>query len=301
MFESLKVYIHVGLPKTATTTLQNHFLTLMDNFNLIGQPLSNQNLSIQEIIHTITDCESIEYDESQLAKKISNHITQNKLILSEESFSIGSSLLGRVSRLEITRRLKRLFPNAKILLTLREQKSIIKSFYLQKRKVDINFNQSFNQWFEYNKSIMYKQNIFNYFFYDKTIKMYEDEFGKENIKILLFEEFLSNQKKYFENIYDFLETRNCNYFHNIEHKNNTVTHGQILVNKLSPILRGLISKSPLRLKVYLKDFISSHGTVIVNMSEKQKFFVNELYKKSNLNVQKNYGLNLSKYNYNVDI
>jgi len=139
---------------------------------------------MQKIIHIITDCETIEYNENHLKNDIEKYITDNsKLLISEESFSTGSSLSGRVDRYQIAKRLKSLFPNAKIIIFIREQKSILKSTYLQKIKIDNNFKLQFSEWIDENVNSIHKENIFQYFYYTKLIELYEALFGLKNIKI----------------------------------------------------------------------------------------------------------------------
>ena len=138
MIDKKEVFIHIGYPKTATTTLQNHFFKNLNGFDLIGQPLTRENSDMQKFIHKITDSEALEYDEEKIKEELNHFLTDNKnIIISEESFSTGSSLSGRVDRVQIAKRLKSLFHNAKIILVLREQKSIVKSYYLQKKKINI--------------------------------------------------------------------------------------------------------------------------------------------------------------------
>ena len=131
-FQNKKIYIHIGYPKTGTTSIQANIFAQLNQIDYIGQPYNSAYDKSQVIVHTLTDCEEMEYNAHRLCQLIDDYCSDyNKLLISEETFSTGSNLSGRVDRFTIANRLKKIAPDATILISLREQSSIIKSFYLQ--------------------------------------------------------------------------------------------------------------------------------------------------------------------------
>jgi len=302
-----EIYIHIGYPKTASTTLQNHLFLNLYGFELIGQPLTIENKRMQKLIHTITDCEKLEYIEQEVKKELSVLLATNKtkLLISEESFSTGSSLSGRVDRSQIAIRLKSLFPNAKIIVVLREQKSIIKSYYKQKRKMFPDFELSFDHWFECNKKNMHIENVFQYFYYEKIIELYENFFGKNNIKILLFEEFKTEKKIFFYKLLDFCDVPEL-YINTIlkelldKHDNQTVTENFLKIQKFKNQYSFFKNILPIFIKKLIVKKAKSGKKLCVNMNNEQIQYVNNLYKLSNTNLSERYNLQLNKYGYSME-
>lgn len=293
-----KVFIHIGYPKTATTTLQNHLFSNLTRFDLIGQPITKENEDVQKIIHTITDCETLDYNADDLRERIERCVSDDKqLLISEESLSTGSSLSGRVSRSEIAYRLKSLFPNAKIIVILREQKSIIKSFYLQKKKIDKNFKVDFNDWFESNKNNQHKENVFQYLYYEKLIELYDKLFGEENIKILLFEDFKYNLTPFVRELTDFLGEDFDSDKLGRKHDNKTVTGATLMLRTMNEKYSFIKRLVPKRLKHFLKCKAQNGKVMKVELNEQQIHYINSVYSDTNKVLSKRYGLNLKDYGY----
>ncbi len=96
-----EIFIHVGLPKTGTTFLQEKVFPKMDvNF------ICKENLATVKL-------------------------SPNKLnLISDEDLSHKIDIFG-INRYEVADRIHRLFPNAKIIVVFREKKKWLKSLYNQ--------------------------------------------------------------------------------------------------------------------------------------------------------------------------
>lgn len=298
MIENKEVYIHIGYPKTGTTALQNSFIYKLKEIDFLGQPLTRLNSEMQKVVHEITDCEILEFDETNVSKNINKLLSNNKkLIISEESLSTGSSLSGRVCRYEIAKRLKILFPNAKIIIVIREQKSIIKSFYLQKKKTDINFKMTFDEWFNFNRKNQHKENFFQYFYYDKLVELYKNLFGKDKIKILLFEEFKNDQEYFIKKLINFLElTIDCKHLR-IEHDNKTVTKNTLKLLNYNNRFKFIKKIIPIKCKNYLIRKAQDGKKLDLELKDYQIDYINKIYGQSNHSLKILYRLELEKFNY----
>jgi hypothetical protein len=298
--------IHIGFPKTGSTTLQDHLFNYLPNTEILGQPRSRVDEGIQKIIHALTDCETLEFDDEKVKGEIDHIFSAQRLIVSEETFSTGSSLSGRVSRYEIAHRLKSLFPHSKVVVVIREQQSIIRSFYLQSRKINKGAIPVFNDWFAEAAENSHKENIFQYFHYGKIIAVYEKLFGHKNIKIVLFEDFVNNRASFFEELLRFMDYELSPEIKKIltrlatAHENQPLTHRQELFFRLRPFLKPFIKLLNANVKKRLLSFLNRGKNLQVELNEEQQQAVFNLYAFGNAELMKNYKLPLDKYKYALD-
>lgn len=142
------IIIHIGLHKTATTFLQKDIFPYVRGYNFIY------------------------YFDFKKSYKYSK-----KIIISDETLS-GTPFFNKDPnvRFDIAGKLKLLFPEARILLVLREKEGWVKSLYGEYvRKGGYcsfnTFKKNFNKgWLEYHKYIDYLKNTFN----DLYVCYYED-------------------------------------------------------------------------------------------------------------------------------
>jgi hypothetical protein len=191
----LQVVIHLGLPKTGTTFLQKAIFSNFPDINYI-----ERNFNLKTKIQT------------------------NKLnLISEEGLS-GSyyrTINNEDNRFDIANKLKLLFPNAKILLGIREQNKWIRSMYSQ--AVREGCPHSFNKWYELiNK---------NFLDVDKYVKYLKNLFS--DVYIFNFEELKNNREYTIKNICDFIGLDVPNYenkIYNVRLSNYQIK-GKRIVNK----------------------------------------------------------------------
>lgn len=131
----MSVFLHIGLPKTATTFLQQKVFTDPAFLFLGTDPASSREPTRAEdflrIVLSVTGCEEALYelDESEnreRAKRIS--ASDRPVILSSELLSVESK---RADRSEIQRRMKKLFPQAQVIVFFRNPLDYLRSHYLQ--------------------------------------------------------------------------------------------------------------------------------------------------------------------------
>lgn len=190
--------IHIGLPKTASSFLQERIFPRFEGLNYVG---SGQIRKSAEFNHLRLADDSLYQDAA--ARKLVDSFKGEKILLSEERFAgrfLGFG--GFINRSIIARRLRDLMPNARILIFLRGQPAYIYSAYQQYIKGPSrgikpfeNFvheperyhNPEAGQHFYDEQSLGFSP---HYVFYHELLHLYTSLF--QDVKILLFEDFVRN-------------------------------------------------------------------------------------------------------------
>ena len=177
-------YIHIGLHQAGSTFIQAELLPKLKKITPIT--FYENNFLNEEILY-LCQCSDLYYDDT-CEKKIQNLIKNKKnIFISSEAFSgirynVYTSGYTNVS---VAKRLKNIFENPKILIGIRNQKSMIESLY--KGLVHYGYLGDFENFFrEHLRNCQ-----FDIFKYHTLIKFYEDFFGKENVHVYLYENFFN--------------------------------------------------------------------------------------------------------------
>jgi len=198
------VYIHIGLAKTSTSHLQNNVFPKIKNKNLIF----NHKIFYEMIdLINLIDSNKINFDNAKVKifrEKINEFLKENlqkRILISSESLSsYGYGLRNTNNRMFL---LHYFIPSAKIVLVLREHKIWIISNYRQSIHQG-NF-QSFDDFIyfgdkkissinTYECGILPKLNIKN-ISYNKLINEIKKYFGKYNLFIFRYEDFMQDYNK----------------------------------------------------------------------------------------------------------
>ena len=132
MIANNNIYIHLGLHKTASTFFQKSFYPSYQVFNY--KPLREKK-DLAEFNQYILRENEISFSiERALELFVKNftleEINNKRITLCEEQFS-GFPLQDAYNRTIVFNRLHQLFPNAKYLFVVRNQKDFIKSMYAE--------------------------------------------------------------------------------------------------------------------------------------------------------------------------
>ncbi len=206
--EKLKTYVHMGLPKTGSKYLQKYVFNKIENihyvdwrsytFTKIVQKFKYQN----PILHA---------DEIKTYfNKYIDCIEESALLISDESFiNAENSAQGFYSNICV---IKHVFPNAKVLISLREQVSLLQSLYCQsiingewKNPAEFLKYNSDKKEFEALDYDEYSHIDLGYFEYHKILNLLEDVFLHENIKVIIYEKLKNDPLGYHQELYAFFE------------------------------------------------------------------------------------------------
>lgn len=194
----MRSILHIGYPKTATTTLQNYFSTLKIVTN-VGKPLKTYRDEDLRFLWSPLDSEKI---------KISNalgNLRQHKapFILSEEL------ILGSHRRYSEQKFLAKAFyeviPDCKVIITVRKQYDILKSMYcswptsaasalgihIKNAEGLIYKNPSFEDWVNmllYDKADTWGGLLF----YNEIVNIWSKVYGNKNLVVVPYEAFTAS-------------------------------------------------------------------------------------------------------------
>ena len=134
----MKIYLHLGLHKTASTWLQKTVFNSLPDTLLITRPYTIFGKEFSELQFA----NDIFYDSQRLVDEITRigeNSGKSRIIISDEAFS-GLPKYNYLNRSTIANRLSKAFPNAEILLFLRGQAELLESLY--KQSIDSGWNIS---------------------------------------------------------------------------------------------------------------------------------------------------------------
>ncbi len=198
----MEIYIHIGLPKCASTFLQEKFFLLNKNDDIFYNPDE-----IFKLINKIDPRKRGENRINEIEEKLKYNLSKlncKKLIISHEGLSGGFFNLDYETNLKT---IKRLFPNAKIILVLRFQTDLLFSIYHQMVEQG---RCRYNIDYFFNKNNINKTNLLNLSSYKFSIDIekydyvaYLENLFKifdKNLHILFFENFKNDKKLFIKNL-----------------------------------------------------------------------------------------------------
>ncbi len=209
---------HIGYPKTATSTLQIGLFPKHPEIEYLGKFIPSFRFSDQglyEPLHSLmVDLDFNYKGEKHLKDYFSSLVlpdSKKATIISSENFihpwSQDPSLLSK--------RLAKVAKDAKIAIVLREQTSLLSSFYhsfgvsgqylyVHKDSYEpFEVPLTIHEWCEFQFRAPSK-NMLGLLEYDKVIAAYERAFGAQNVKVFVYENLVCDEAKYYEEWADFL-------------------------------------------------------------------------------------------------
>lgn len=188
--------LHIGFPKTATTWFQKSFYPSVKNSYLVPKKLI-----MREMI--------LPYYGKFDQQNFQNLIQANdfkKIILCEERLTGSIDTMGFSEFIQkvIADRLKAVFPSAQIVLFIRNQPDAIASAYFQYiyNGGTLNINKYLTARENHDGLNRLKYFSYSFFDYERTIELYLNLFGSENIHIFLYEDFLKDNSSFIKNYAD---------------------------------------------------------------------------------------------------
>ncbi len=208
--EKLNIHIHVGLPKTGTTFMQTHVFPFMTNVHYLSWNEYYFSNKFQKIKYMNPMIHTEEIWEAHI--KYCYTFDEYNLLISDESLTNPWDCAKAVW--PSAHALKRIFKNAKIILTLREQKSLFESLYCQSIKRGswynprefIRVSNENNNFIEFDDKISSHIDI-KYFEYSQLIEHYIYLFGEQSVKICIYENMVKDINTYVNEYCEFIGSK----------------------------------------------------------------------------------------------
>ncbi len=300
--------IHIGANKTASTTLQRALFSQHSGLHYMGED-GNGYDKYSSVVNSMVSDDDLYYPKSRCQDLFRHNLdcARHKTFL----YSNEDLMTSRVPTL-CAKRLKELVPDAKILLIVRNQNTAIPSFYAnhgaflkQVPKSYFRRHVSFNDWMSF-QTMFIKYGGLAGFFYNRLASIYADNFGADQIHILLFEEFLNNKKGFIMNLCEILniEYNEAEVLLGNSHERQRITSKMLTYNRFrtsffwNTPFANYIPGGKVISDVFGSFLKSGPGATIETPKEWQERIF-DLYAADNKALASNYDLPLEKYNYPV--
>lgn len=211
-----RLLIHVGVPKTGTTTLQFGFFPAHPDIRYLGKPYYDESfgydgsLATAKLIDSLWKQDEFEFNYEMARKRfeigVLPRLSEDRLaVLSEEGLSQASA----TDRSLTARRLADLCRGIDccVLITLREQKDALFSLHrwLYGRRL---ISLGFNSWVKWCRSYSSYQGCTNdyplrQYRYAQLVATYINLFGRENVLVLPMEMMSIQPRKFFSELENF--------------------------------------------------------------------------------------------------
>jgi hypothetical protein len=195
------IYLHVGMPKTATTFLQARWFPYLKGLRYQDQAVRDL---VDRIIYTnpvFLDLVSVRHE---LVERLAN-LDRDRLLISQERL-FGNMLRNYEDNVYLTGCLKTVFPNAKVIVVIRRQDELVESIY--KQSLQSYYSQSLNGFLNYRNgafedscdqlglpNVDVKQiDLYRY------VRNYVEQFGRENVCVLPYELLRENRKLFLDRL-----------------------------------------------------------------------------------------------------
>ncbi len=198
--EEKDIVIHIGMPKSASTSLQRNFFARLPSINYSG--IGGGNTTSNNFLKKIIFEKEIDYIATEVHDGIEKDFKkQLPIVFSYEGASM--PILKQFKKIPqereiIAKRFKTLYPKAKILIIIRNQFKIHPSMYVQKLKGERDSipikNISFNKWLDWNRELNESSldNIFQFADYYSLIRIYKKMFSE--VKVVVFEDMIKDMR-----------------------------------------------------------------------------------------------------------
>ncbi len=199
-----RVWLHPGMVKTATSTLQRHVFSHHPQIHFLGLPAPMPEL--EWAIRHVCQADSTRFEPDRLNAVLAEGLTTaargSHPLISYENFALHESK----DKGLVADRLAALFPNARVLFTIRRQEDLVTSWYLTKLRTRIKRKAfiPFEEWY-WTKAREPWGSILDDLCYHQTIRRYEERFGAQHVAVLTFEAFVAEPAAFLRNIAAFLE------------------------------------------------------------------------------------------------
>ena len=223
-------FIHVGDFKTGTTWMQRFAFRGHPEIRFLGDYFENR--EYHHLLHELVDSRDLDFKADSLKDRFRRELMKepsddrkigiSREVLSQTNFITGENALRNALRIYAV------FGPVKFIYVIREQFSMLLSIYSQYVKMGGTLNLR-----DFIFDPFQARGLLNRLQYHKNVAMYYDIFGRENVHVGIYEQFLTEPRMFLEGIYRFIGCGKS-FFPDNDRKriNNRLTAGGIFVQRV---------------------------------------------------------------------
>lgn len=304
------IYLHIGYVKTASTTLQRSVFKNHSQIFYLGKPYIESFLE-NEFFGNLLMTDSTRFDPSPLKERINEYRFDQKdktILLSEEDvlsfFTRDKGLLAK--------RLYASFYPCRIIITIRNQIELVRSYFRHvgelypflKNPHQITFPAWMNLQYYGKRVHHFNTSFLASLYYFDIINYFINVFGRENIKVLLYEDLKYAPEQFLQELSHFLsiEEEETLDLANSQPAYNVATRKLSLYRKLRSFLfpqttfRTILPYGR-QLEALKRNFLSKGRPSKEEIPQSWFEKICHLYQESNTKLADKLQLPLEKYNY----
>lgn len=187
-----KIYVHIGLPKTGSTTLQTGLFQRHSQIRYLGQTNLWESPDAKAVLKTLITGER-HADLDSILESIKDE--NRAVVISDEALSFGEFMLRAEkwsidsNHEEMAKRIHQLLGNIEIMVVLRRQDSWLESWHKQGLKTGKYIDHDFGNWLTNELTEYERTKLFSLLDYDGLVSAYFNQFGKERVHVFFFEDY----------------------------------------------------------------------------------------------------------------
>ena len=199
---------HVGFCKTGTKWLQlGYFATHPEIADIVEDRRQWDNEVLREIVLRGAGRFEPERCRELFLKDLERHCDNNRLPVYSAERLAGHPFTGGYDNQRVAHRIASAFPEAKVLIVIRNQMTMLPSMY--KELVVAGFRGSFREMLDPDPALFWVGPAFSLDMldYSTLIKRYSEQLPGGSVKVLLYEELKSDPKKFISSVSEFLAVK----------------------------------------------------------------------------------------------
>lgn len=301
-----KIVVHIGANKTASTTLQRCLFSQHAGLDYLGH--DGQGFEeYGDLVTSLTADDDLYFPRERCGELFGSYKERNaqKTLLYSDEDIMTSQI-----PMMCARRLYEFFPEAEILVVVRNQMTAIPSYYANhgvhlRPAPPSHFRRyvSFDDWMNFCHMFLSRSPLAG-FFYDRILCLYAELFGKEKIHVLFFEEFVKDKRSFVDKL---CQTLNIDLESAMDllsgaHERKRRSEREIKYLRFRniffwdiPVLKRVPGGDWLAERI--QTFLESGPPANVLLSDHWKKKIIEMYSEDNKRFAQNFGVDLKEHNY----